>query len=400
MLFSGPFLADGFFRDPEFKRLSGLSVATRTAVYPVDTGGLRTSLDPREQPFGGVPMLRRLANETGGRMTFGTNEIGLAYAKAHRDLGCTYTMGFYDRKPRPDHKRRLTIRVKDRRGARVVYPEFYVIRSREEKRRSLFRTATFTPQMFESDEMSTELFVLGPHSSSRWRTLLVVEIRLGDDEQIGEDETWELKTLVRKPNGTVVHSFKKKIPMPRTEPARDTPRVVTVFHEFRARPGRYTVSAVLSDPQASVPRAVTRPAVVAKIPRGEPFLVGPILGHRSGAAHGVEPPFQPLIVPRAERGEPLESLTVVCVVGSKEPVEISQIGRVVTTWDGSRAQRFEPISIRLDGRGTVKCHELVDRVATETLEPGRYEIKVVAETSSHIAGHGATEFKILRPAAP
>ena len=397
VLFSGPFLRDGFFRDPEFKRLSGLSVATRTAVYPVDTGGLRTQLDPLEQPFGGVPMLRRLANETGGRMTFGTNEIGLAYAKAHRDLGCTYTLGFYDREPRPDHKRRLTIRVKDRRDARVVYPEFYVIRSREEKRRSLFRTATFTPQMFESDEMSTDLFLLGPHSSSRWRALLAVEIRLGPEERIDEDETWELKGLVRKPNGTIVHSFKKKIPMPRTGTARDEPPVVTVFHEFRARPGRYTVSAVLSDPNASAPRSATRPAVVAKIPRGEPFLVGPILGHRSAPANDIDPPFAPLLIPQAERGKPLDSLTVICIVGSKEPVDIREIGRVVTTRDGDGAQRFEPVSIRLDGQDRVRCHELVDRVATETLEPGRYEIKVVAETSNLVSGHGATEFKILRP---
>ena len=106
------------------------------------------------------------------------------------------------------------------------------------------------------------------------------------------------------------------------------------------------------------------------------------------------------MVPQAERGKPLDSLTVVCVVGSKEPLDMRQIGRVVTTWDGDGAQLFESVSIRLDGRGKVKCHELVDRVATETLEPGRYEIKVVAETSSHVAGSGATEFKILRPAAP
>jgi len=399
ILFSGPFLADGFFRDPEFKRLSGLSVATRTAVYPVDTGGLRTSIDPFEQPFGGVPMLRRLANETGGRMTFGTNEIGLAYAKAHRDLGCTYTLGFYDRQPRPDRKRRLTIRVKDRPGARVVYPEFYVIRSREEKRRSLFRTATITPQMFESDEMSIELFVLGPHSASRWRTLLAVEIRLAPDAHIDEDETWELKALVRKPNGTIVHSFKRKIPMPRTGTADASP-VVTVFRELRMRPGRYIVSAVLSDPQAADPRSATRPAVLAKIPQGKPFLIGPILGHRAAPSNDVDPPFRPLMVPQAERGEPLESLTVVCVVGSKEAVDMREIGRVVTTWDGDGAQRFEPVSIRLDGRGKVRCHELVDRVATEELEPGRYEIRVVAETQSRVTGRGATEFKILPPAAP
>lgn len=397
VLFSGPFMADGFFRDPEFKRLSGLSVATRTAVYPVDTGGLRTPADPLEQPFGGVPMLRRLANETGGRMTSETNEIGLAYAKAHRDLGCTYTLGFYDRHPRPDHKRRLTIHVKDRGGARVVYPEFYVIRSPEEKRKSLFRTASVLPQMFESDELNAELFILRPRSGSRWRTLLAIEIRLGPDEQIDEDETWTLKGFVRKSNGTIVHSFHEKVPMPRTDPAGGDPPVVTVFHRFSLRPGRYIASAVLSDPKASSPRSATRPVVVTKIPKGRPFLVGPLLGHRAATEQDA---FEPLLVAEAERGEPLDSLTVVCTVGSKDSVEIREIGRVITTWDGDGAQRFDPVSIRLGGQGSVSCHEVLDRVATETLEPGRYEIRVVAETSSHVAGRGTTEFKILQPARP
>ena len=162
VLFSGPFLSDGFFHDPTFKRLSALSVATRTAIYPVDTGGLRTSRDPDAQPFGGPPMLRRLANETGGRMTSGTNEIGVAYARAHRDLGCTYTLGFYEPWPDADKKRRMTIRVKDRQGLRVVYPEFYVVRSHAEQRKSLFRAAATVPQMFDSEEIKHQPVRAGP----------------------------------------------------------------------------------------------------------------------------------------------------------------------------------------------------------------------------------------------
>jgi VWFA-related protein len=325
VMFSGPFLRDGFFRDPEFKRLSALSTATRTAVYPVDTGGIRTGIDPRDSGLLGPPMLRRLANETGGRMTSNTNEIGLAYAKAHRDLGCTYTLGFYNRRSRPDQKRRLTIRVKDRRDVRVVYPEFYTVRSEEEKRKSLFRTAAMTPQMFESEEIRADLFLLAPHSPSRWRALLAVEVRLGSDAFIEEDEEWELKGLVRKPNGTIVRSFKKTVPMPPTDPVTGKTPVVTVFQEIRARPGRYIVSAVLSDPRADRPLAATRPAVIAEIPRGEPFLVGPVLGRRS--ATGDENGFEPLLVPEAERGEALDSLTVVCAVGAENPVNIHHVGR-------------------------------------------------------------------------
>jgi VWFA-related protein len=402
VLFSGPFMADGFFRDPEFKRLSALSTATRTAVYPVDTGGIRTLLDPNVQPFGGPPMLRRLANETGGRMTTNTNEIGLAYAKAHRDLGCTYTLGFYDPRAQTDRRRRLTIHVKDRRRLRVVYPEFYVVRSQEQKRKSLSRTAAMTPQMFESEKMNTDLFVLAPRSPSRWRALVAVEVRLGPDVFIGEDERWELKGLMRKPNGTIVRSFKKDVPMPPTDPTTGETPVVTLFHEIAARPGRYIVSAVLSDPEADTPIAATRPAVIAEIPRGEPFLVGPILGRRSavGDAGGskrrqIESGFEPLLLRETERGAPLESLTVVCAVGPQDPVNVREIGRVLTTWDGEGAQRFEPVSIRLSDDGEVSCHELVDRVETAALEPGRYELTAVAETSEHVTGRATTEFTIL-----
>jgi hypothetical protein len=350
-------------------------------------------------------MLRPLANETGGRMTSETNEIGVAYAKAHRDLGCTYTLGFYDPRPERDHKRRLKILVEGRRGSRIVYPEFFVVRSQEAKRKSLFRTAAMMPQMFESNEMNTALFVLAPHSSSRWRALLAVEARPTRDVFIGEGEEWVLKGLVRKPNGTVIRSFKKKVPMPRTDPVTGETPTVAVFHEFRIRPGRYTVSAVLSDPGAETPIAATRPAIIAEIPRGKPFLVGPILGHRSASTDEVsttrrrddEPRFEPLLVQEAERGASLDSLTNVCVVGSDHDADVREIGRHVTSWDGDGAQRFEPVSILLPDEGAVRCHELVDRVETAGLEPGRYALTAVAETSGHTTGRGTAEFTVLPP---
>jgi VWFA-related protein len=402
VLFSGPFLNDGFFRDPEFKLLSALAVVTRTAVYPMDTGGLRTLVDPNVQPFGGPPMLRRLANETGGRMTSETNEIGVAYAKAHRDLGCTYTIGFYDPDSRRDKERRLTIYLKNRGGKRVVYPEFYLVRSREKKRKSLFRSAAMVPQMFESERMNADLFLLEPSSSSRWRALLAVEVRVGPEAFLEPGEEWELNARVRKTNGTVLHSFKKKIPMPETDPATGMTPMVTVFHELRIRPGRYVVSAVLSDPDAETPLAASRPAVVAEIPRGEPFLVGPILGRRpetagdeGGTRRRDHPEFEPLLEPSTERGESLESLTVVCAVGDETVGDIGEIVREITTWDGLDAQSFEPASFRLPVEGKVRCHALVDRVETDTLEPGRYELTAVAETSNYVRGRGSVEFTIL-----
>jgi hypothetical protein len=403
VLFSGPFLPDGFYHDPEYKQLSALSTTVRASIYPVDTGGLRVPTDPLYSPLGGPLGLRRLANETGGRMTADTNEIGLAYAKAHRDSSCSYTLGFYDDRARFDDERRLTIRVKDRGGLRIVYPEFYVIRSSEKKRRSLFRTAAMAPQMFDSDELSADLFVLAPRSAVRWSALLAVEIRLGPDTFILEDENWRLRVLVRKPNGTIVHSFKRTVPMPASDLAGAPNPVVTLFEELRVRPGRYLVSAVLSDPDAETPMTATRPAVVSEIPRGKPFLIGPILGYRSrraeddapsARARSVRPEFEPLMVQQAEQGQTLDSLTVVCVVDPELPVQLRALAREVTSWEGDESVHFDPVSAQLGGEGRLECYHQFDRVATSRLSPGRYELTATAETADFVAGTGSVEFTV------
>src|SRR6185295_3559070 len=152
---SGPFLEDGFYHDPEHKEISARSTTVRAALYPVDTGGLRTLDDPLASRLGGPVDLRRLANETGGRMTADTNDVALAWERAREDAGFTYTIGFHDENPRPDRKRRLYLRVRHHRELHVVYPEFYVIRSRDEEQRSLTHTAAMLPGLFESSEITT-----------------------------------------------------------------------------------------------------------------------------------------------------------------------------------------------------------------------------------------------------
>ena len=65
-------------------------------------------------------MLTRLANETGGRLTRFTNDFSLAFARAQRDLGCQYTIGFYLRDDgNVDRPRRIKVNVL-RPGLRAV----------------------------------------------------------------------------------------------------------------------------------------------------------------------------------------------------------------------------------------------------------------------------------------
>ena len=61
--------------------------------------------------------------------------------------------------------------------------------------------------------------------------------------------------------------------------------------------------------------------------------------------------------------------------------------------DGSWTREFDPVSVRLPGNG-VQCHEMVDRVVTSTLDPGRYEINAFAESSEHVAGSASVPFTI------
>jgi len=405
VLFSGPLIPDGFTHDPEYRALSGLSTTVRASIYPVDTGGLRTPSDPRYSPLGGPLGLRRLANETGGRMTDGTNEIGLAYAKAHRDSSCTYTVGFYDRRARFDDERRISLRLKKRRGRRIIYPEFYMIRSEEAKRKSLFRSAAMAPQFFESSGVAADLFVMSPHSSERWKALLAVEVRLPPDTVLPEDEEWELRALIRKTNGTVVRSLRRRVTLPAPELPGAPPPVVTMFEEIRVRPGKYLVSAVLSNPDAESPLAATRSAVVSSIPLGKPFMIGPMLGNRpvtDGATQAARSlhAFEPLLDQEASRGATLDSLTVVCVVDPDHPVELSALGREVVSWEGDARQHFDPVTTTLaGGRTALECHHQFDRVETARLNPGRYELNATAETEDYVAGSGSVEFTILEAAA-
>jgi hypothetical protein len=400
VLFSGPFVADGFFHDPQYKELSGLSATARTSVYPVDVTGLRAGGGPGTTPLGGPGALRRLAIETGGRMTADTNDITLAYARAHRDLGCSYTLGFYDRRLRLDKSRRLTIRVTGRRGLRVVYPEYYVVRSPEKKRASLLRTAGMAPHVFESDQIETQMFVLGPRSTSRWRTVMAVEIRLGSEEVVEQDEVWEIRGLLRKPNGTIIRSFQRKIPMPPTDLVTGKNSVVTLFHEFSVPPGRYVASVVLSDPEGQVPRAKTRAASLPEIPRGAPFIVGPILGHRAqteaettGGGHA-NPAFRPLLDASTESGQPLESLTVLCVRDVDAENVTHTVMRSLTTLDGTDVHDFEEVAVKLRGDRGLRCHELVDSLVTDKLAPGRYEVNAQAISAEFVTEPATTELTI------
>jgi len=261
VLFSGANAPDGFYHDRAFERLAARSAIARTALYPVDTDGLGLG------PLGGPEQLRRLAIETGGRMTADTNDLTLAYGRAHRDLACSYTLGFEDRAPKLDRARRLSVYARRKQaGLRVLHPAFYVVRSRERKRESLARTAELAPESFDDVGLLAELVPLEPGPGGRkWRARLSIEVAPQLIAGATPETSFTLRAFVRKPNGTALHSWEWEIPGERTA-RRAADGAVTVEETIAARPGGYRVSAVLLGPGAVEPLATFEDVELPAIP--------------------------------------------------------------------------------------------------------------------------------------
>lgn len=406
LLFSGPFTEDGFFYDNELAHLGGMSAQARTSIYPIDSGGMYSILDPRDSGTSGPPMLRRLANETGGRMTANTNDLNLAYRRAQRDRGCSYTLGFYDRSPRPDKSRRIRVRV-NRSWHTAVHSQSYVIRSREKRRQSLMRTASMVPELFLDDSIAANAFVIRPDAANRWESVLATEIRPTPEQLRPDDRPWELRGVVRTPWGTIVSSFRRRVDLPAFRGGIVEVEPVTVFERARLRPGRYHLNVALAHPDASEPLSGTVELWIPEIPREEPFLVGPILGRPPDAEEPVKTRsivgrvgLEPLLDDRIVEGETISSLVHVCQVdpvSDTPPVERT-LRRAMLSDGANVVETFEPEAILLGGRGRVLCQAIIDELPTGELTPGEYLIHAWSGLDRAAEG-GRTTLTIL-PADP
>lgn len=94
------------------------------AIYPVDARGLIASFNPFFRPTG-LDAMQELADETGGRAFYNTNDLSSAIRKAVDDADVSYTLGFYLDDAAFDGKfHELKIRVA-RAGLDVRYPSGY-----------------------------------------------------------------------------------------------------------------------------------------------------------------------------------------------------------------------------------------------------------------------------------
>lgn len=206
LLYSGPFLADGFDHDAEHRDIAARASRARVALYTIDAGGMRTPTGFHYGDLGGPRTLARLAVETGGRMTYHTNDLGLGYARAQRDLACRYTLGFYDRATEPDRPRRLTIRSR-RTGLRVVHSAAYAPGSSAERREGRFEGALAAPQLFPTGGLTVEVEPLGPGAPNG------VHVRLRLPPEWGERTSlaWRVVGRITRRSGVVVRRFDQQL---------------------------------------------------------------------------------------------------------------------------------------------------------------------------------------------
>jgi VWFA-related protein len=379
VLYSGPFLPDGFNHDPEFKQISAMAAKARVALYPVDSAGMRTPRGFRYGDLGGPKALARLAVETGGRVTYHTNDLGLALARAQRDYGCRYTLGFYDSEPKLDQVRRVSIAVA-RGGVRAVYPVHYVLRSDGKKLDSQARTAGMVPEMYEDGGMTAVAVPFRPATPGRWEVLLAV----GLPDRVGGPETPEPYTLegrVITPSGAVVRSFERD-----SLPA-DSP--LSIFETVTLKPGGYRASVVLSREGISVPWATHADLDLATLPTDRLFVVGPHLGEHapylprdaeaSSAVTGPLWRFEPLLDGQVSPGGTIEALTWVCLVREELGTSHATVRHELVDATGTTIRSFDPVHIELDDSAKLRCGALSDVVSTSSLEVGRYGVRAFLE---------------------
>jgi hypothetical protein len=319
--------------------------------------------------------------------------MSLGYARARRDQACIYSLGFYVDDFAEDRIGDVTVCV-CRKGMRAVHPSKYVIRSKERKRISMLKAAWISPEMFQSGLVRAHVFPMRPASDDAWSVVLAVSFPVPLAETGGANARREFGALLQQ-GAKNIHSFARSIALQPDSPDVTTAPEVTFLQSLELAPGPYTLTTVLSDPAGTVPHATRIEIEVPEILEREPFLVGPVLGRRSGSnivvtGGGAEPDadkisdpagFQPLLVQQVDGPVDLVALTQACVVGSKryfkkkgdQPTGV--VDRKMRASSGESIGQIEPVEMTLEGEGQVRCATLVDVLPASRLPSGEYEFE-------------------------
>jgi VWFA-related protein len=415
--------------DDEFERLAAVASDARVSFYPVDLRGMyptdRTGPAPggpappaaaAELP-GAPPGLWRLASMTGGRLTSNTNDFTIAYARARRDLGCRYTVGFYDHHPEADKQHRVEVNSR-RKGVHLLYGARYTFPSEKQRRSQGLEAAFLVPQQFPGGGLRAHLFPLQPQDAKRWNAILVVDFPAVLNRS-ASDSTSQFGAVLRK-ESDVVHRFNRSMVVKSHGGTSSgvAPRV-TFIEPVTLPPGNYSLTAVLAGAEDATPFGRVSDLTVPPLPKHEAILTGPILGRRrgddvvvygggdaKGAAGdrlGARASFRPLLDDEVDRAEPLAALTHVCILRPKAEDGPWSVSRKLETGAGESAGSLADVTFNASARTKVQCERLLDELPVAQLKPGRYTFRAVLAAASGMVDapiEALASFSVLEPTAP
>ena len=314
--------------------------------------------------------LARLALDSAGAVTARSNDAGLAVARALNRMDCTYALAIRDDDPRDDRRKSVEIWMK-RPGLKAIHAIGYTLRSGAERRESVLRAAYLAPAIYDDGSVRGALIPLRPSSRSRWAAEVAVSFPAAGAGAKAQDA--EVGIMLRR-GATVVHEARRNV---RLEAAGEgtSPRRIIVIEQVELPPGTYSLSAVLAGPGRAAPRSVAVEAAVPELPRDGWFLIGPLLGRRAEGdvvmRSGDEPGgFQPLIEPVLNTPADVVAVTQVCAARGSGAGPEPLVARALRSGSGEMLGEMDPVRVRVEDRGDVRCASLVDELPAEILKPG------------------------------
>jgi hypothetical protein len=307
-------------------------------------------------------------------------------------MACNYALAIRDDDPRDGRRKSVMVWMR-RPGLRAVHALAYTLRSDAVKRESVLRAAYFSPGLFDTGTVRAVLLPLRPASTGHWTAQIALSFPVEAPRSGDSGRGAELGVVLRR-GSTIIHSVQRSVRLePTGEPSSGHVRV-TFLEPVDIPPGKYALSAVLSDPATPAPQSVAIDVELPEIPRGELFLVGPLLGRRSGGsvvvrsrgsdarsgARGVSDDagdsigahggFEPLVGPLLDEPTDVIAVTQVCELASRETIAPPLVTRSLRSASGSTIGQFDPVRVSLDGTGELRCASLVDKLPVGAFKRG------------------------------
>lgn len=295
-----PHMQDRAWCDSEIARLAGIDFEARfrhlltaaihanVTFYPVDVGGLRTSVSRA------TDTLRTLADNTDGFAVVGTNDLAGGVRRISNDLSAFYLLGYYSTNQVPNGRFREIdvrvtqpdVRVSARRGYLAPTAEMLAAASATPANTGPSATDEAIGRLAAARD-DTELFAAG--TATPQGIHVAVELSAATARRAAWRGGAELRAVATGPDGTNAAAIATLAAGERSTAA------TIVVPDPAAGPWQIVASVVGEGDQILERRLETAPL--------EARLVGPAVAWRGASSPRV--PLRPLADPRLTRGERL-----------------------------------------------------------------------------------------------